>query len=143
MMLVRGKGGHERVLPISDETMDALNRYLAEHPGGAGPLVRSYHDEKSPITATHLGHLVAQWMLDAGIKQAAHDGRGCHSGRHTMASDMVRAGESLRNVQAALGHESISTTQIYLPWVIGDLRKAMGGRQYRRAATRQRRDETA
>jgi integrase len=47
-----------------------------------------------------------------------------------MATDMLRGGAHLRDVQNALGHASISTTQRYLPWVVGDLRVAMSGRRY-------------
>lgn len=129
-VLVHGKGGHERILPLSEETRRAVAAYLDEHPATAGPLVRSYTDPSRPITASYVSKLVSDWLRAAGVKQQPGDGRSAHSLRHTMAGDMVRRGVNLRDVQAALGHASITTTQVYLPYFVGDLRSAMGGRKY-------------
>lgn len=128
VMLVSGKGGHQRVLPVSAESWSALQEYLAEWPAAAGPVVRSYNDAHRPLDAAYVSTLVAGWMRDAGVPATAH------ALRHTAASDMLKSGAHLRTVQAALGHASLSTTQRYLPWVVGDLREAMAGRQYGRAA---------
>lgn len=128
LILVRGKGGHQRVLPVSDETWGAMLEYLAEYPANAGPLVRSYNDVYSGIDASYISTLVAKWIRAGGIEATAH------ALRHTAATDMLRSGAHLRDVQHALGHVSLSTTQRYLPWVVGDLRTAMAGRKYGRAA---------
>jgi integrase/recombinase XerC len=111
LLMVRGKGGHERVLPITSETWVALQAYLAEHPAKAGPLIRSYTRAARGVGARHLSHAL----------------------RHTAATDMLRAGAHLRDVQNALGHQSLATTQRYLPLVVHDLRAAMEGRKYRGA----------
>lgn len=124
LMLIRGKGGHERVLPITDETWAALRRYLGEHPAVAGPLVRSYNHPTRRITAKYCSRLVAGWMHTAGLKETGH------ALRHTAATDMLRNGAHVRDVQQALGHTSLGTTQRYMPWLVGDLRKAMNGRTY-------------
>jgi site-specific recombinase XerD len=71
-------------------------------------------------------------MWDAGIKRKARDGISAHAGRHTCATDMLRAGAHLRDVQAALGHRHLHTTEIYLPYLVNTLSEAMGGRTYRR-----------
>jgi site-specific recombinase XerD len=128
IMLVRGKGGHERILPVSDETWGALLEYLGEHPAHAGPLVRSYLNMHAGIQAKYISALVAQWIRAGGVNATGHQLR------HTAAGDMLRSGAHLRDVQAALGHVSLSTTQRYLPWIVGDLRTAMGGRKYGRPA---------
>jgi integrase/recombinase XerD len=128
LMLVRGKGGHERVLPLTEETWGAMAEYLTEHPIYAGSLVRSYNDAHRGIDASYISTLVARWLRAAGVEATAH------ALRHTAASDMLRNGAHLRDVQAALGHVSLSTTQRYLPWVVGDLRQAMSGRRYGPAA---------
>lgn len=126
VMLVRGKGGHERVLPITDETWAAMGRYLAQFPASAGPLVRSYNHPNRGLTPHYVSRLVSQWMREA---KAGATG---HALRHTAATDMLRGGAHLRDVQNALGHQSLATTQRYLPWVVGDLRQAMAGREYRK-----------
>lgn len=128
LMLVRGKGGHQRVLPLSDETWGAVVEYLAQHPANAGPLVRSYNDPHSGIEASYISTLVARWIRATGVNATAHQLR------HTAATDMLRSGAHLRDVQHALGHVSLSTTQRYLPWMVGDLRTAMAGRRYGRTA---------
>jgi integrase/recombinase XerC len=128
LMLVRGKGGHQRVLPLTDETWGAIAEYLTEHPAYAGPLIRSYNDPYRGIDASYVSTLVARWIRSAGVEATAH------ALRHTAATDMLRSGAHLRDVQAALGHVSLSTTQRYLPWTVGSLKEAMGGRKYGRAA---------
>jgi site-specific recombinase XerD len=124
-VLIRGKGGHERVLPITEETWRALHSYLAEHPAQAGPLIRSYSRPLRGIGPGHISVLVSDWLHGAGVPATAH------ALRHTAATDMLRAGAHLRDVQTALGHQSLATTQRYLPLVVHDLRDAMGGRTYR------------
>jgi len=125
LILVRGKGGHERVLPVSDETTRALAAYLTEHPARVGPVIRSYSRPGRGIGARHISALVSAWLHDSGADATAH------ALRHTAATDMLRAGAHVRDVQNALGHQSLATTQRYMPWVVGDLRKAMGGRTYK------------
>lgn len=126
-MLVRGKGGHQRVLPVSEETLRAVAVYLGEFPAASGPLIRSFTDPYRRIDPGYVSTLVSRWMRTAGVKKRAGDGRGAHALRHTMATDLVWSGAHLRDVQAALGHASISTTQMY------KLRCARCARRARRA----------
>ena len=63
-------------------------------------------------------------MHTAGVDDSGH------ALRHTAATDMLRAGANVRDVQAVLGHASIATTGRYLGWSMVDLRKATGGRKY-------------
>lgn len=128
-MRVRGKGDHERVLPLMDETLACLNVYLGEHPCTAGPLVRSY-TRREALTPGAISRLVSRWMLEAGVKSAPRDGISGHSARHTAASDMLLNGAHLRDVQAALGHAHLATTETYLPLVVHGLSEAMAGRSY-------------
>ena len=124
LVLIRGKGGHERALPITAETWRAIHAYLAEHPASVGPLIRSYSRPHRGIGAQHISVLVSQWLHGADVAATAH------ALRHTAATDMLRAGAHVRDVQHALGHQSRATTQKYLPWIVGDLREAMEGRRY-------------
>lgn len=126
LVLVRGKGGRERILPLSDETSEALDAYLAGHPATAGPLVRSYNDPAAGICAAHIVHMMGHWLRDAGVTRG-----GGHGLRHTMATQLLRSGADVRDVQTALGHATLTSTQIYLPFSDARrLRKVMGGRRY-------------
>lgn len=130
-LFVVGKGCHERIVPISEETLTTLGRYLCERPATAGPLIRSYHPGHRGISASYLSGMIGRWFADAGVKISARDGRSAHALRHTMASDMLDGGANVREVQIALGHVSLATTQRYLRRQDGkNLRGAMGGRSY-------------
>jgi integrase/recombinase XerD len=129
-ILVHGKGGHERLLPLSDETLAALNAYLREYPATIGPVIRSYVRPDRGVEPGTIYGLVRECMKDAGVKVGAFDGKSTHALRHTMAGDLLRNGAHVRDVQAALGHASLQTTQVYMPLVVGNLRDAMGGREY-------------
>ncbi len=137
-MRVTGKGGHERVLPLMRETAECLDTYLLEHPCSAGPLVRSYRswERQRALTAGTISRYVTDWMADSGVKKRPRDGISAHAGRHTAATDMLRAGAHLRDVQAALGHAHLATTETYLPLVVRGLSEAMSGRSYWGVRTR-------
>jgi integrase/recombinase XerD len=126
LMLVRGKGGHERALPITEETWAALGGYLAETGVKQGPVIRSQVRPGRGVSPQHVSDLVRGWMGSVNVAATAH------ALRHTCATDLLRSGVHLRDVQHALGHASLATTELYLPWVVGDLRTAMGGRKYGR-----------
>lgn len=123
-----GKGGHERVVPVSDETWEALGHYLAAYPASAGPLIRSFSHPKRGVSATTVVRLVSRLMREADVGETGH------ALRHTGATDMLRNGAELIEVRDALGHRSIATTEQYLGVTrASELRQAMGGRRYRSA----------
>lgn len=131
LVRIRGKGGHQRILPLVSEAADALAAYLAaETPAGAGPLIRSRIAPHKGLDADTISGMVAEWMWAAGIKRRRRDGISAHALRHTAATDMLRAGAHLRDVQAALGHAHLVTTEVYLPLVVHGLAAAMEGRRY-------------
>lgn len=131
---VRGKGGHEREVPVSDETLAAVAEYLAESPAGPGmPLLRNYERPTKPITVGHLSRIVSEAMLSVGVKQRPNDGRSAHALRHTCATDMLDHGADVREVQEMLGHANLSTTvNVYLrrQRARETLRRAAAGRSY-------------
>lgn len=131
-MLVHGKGGHQRVLPLPDQAWQALHAYLDAHPApGHGPLFRSYLDHTKPVSAGHISNLFTAWMQQAGVKRRPHDGVSAHALRRTCASDMLDQGASVRTVQLALGHAHLNTTEVYLRGLDGEqLRPSMEGRTY-------------
>lgn len=133
VLIVKGKGGKERVLPIVREVAAAMDDYLAEFPAFAGdPLVRRYDAPHLPLQPPTVGILVRRYMTDAGIKRAAWDGRSAHALRHRAAQDLVESGAELRDVQEVLGHSSPAVSAIYLrrQRAVGALRERLEGRTY-------------
>lgn len=123
---VNGKGARERILPVSDETWEALEGYLRQFPAKAGPLIRSYNDPKAGICAAYVVQTMGRWLRAAGVAEG-----GGHGLRHTMATQLLRGGADVRDVQNALGHASLSSTSVYLPFSDAKrLRGVMGGRRY-------------
>lgn len=110
---LRGKGGHERVEPVPSWVGLALLAYVAEVGVTAGPMIRTMNGERG-ISNSYLGRMMSTWMHDAGVKRRPLDGRGCHSLRHTIASELLETGADVRVVQDLLGHQSLTSTQIYL-----------------------------
>jgi integrase/recombinase XerD len=114
-LLVRGKGGKERVVPLSEPSRRALGEYLAcrsaflpdSRPsrwlfpsrGGAGHLTRQ-----------RCGQLLKELAAGAGINPARLSP---HVLRHAFASHLLDHGADLRSVQQMLGHADVATTQIY------------------------------
>lgn len=125
-MIVRGKGAHERVLPIVGEVWSTMETYLVERGTFAGHLLQAYQQSYANVhdglTAKYVARLAGGVFRRAGIKASGH------ALRHAFAQSMIDAGANIRDVQVALGHASISTTQVYLGYtVLGDLRGYMEG----------------
>jgi site-specific recombinase XerD len=121
---VRGKGGHERHVPVTAHVAEALGEYI----GGArlGPMIRSYMNDASGLSTSSMTKLMRGWMVEAGVKHAPWDGKAGHALRHTVASDVADVEPDLRVVQEMLGHASLSSTQIYLRHAgLGRVRAAM------------------
>ncbi len=123
-MIVTGKGGHQRALPIVAEVWSAIESYLAERGTFDGHLIQAYRQSYANIddgvTAPYVVRLVGDAFRRAGVRASGH------ALRHTFATELLKNGANLRDVQTALGHVSISTTQIYLGFtVVGDLRALM------------------
>jgi site-specific recombinase XerD len=79
---VRGKGGHQRVLPLSDETCFSMLRYLDGEPARHGPLIRSRVNPTRGISPEYVSDLVGETMRAAGVNETPH------ALRHTAATDM-------------------------------------------------------
>jgi integrase len=101
------------VVPITDETVAAIEAYLGEYPHRSGLLFRSYKYPGRGVSPTWVSMMIATYMKDAGLKRAPHDGVSAHAGRHTAAGELLDDGADLRDVQGFLGHDSIATTNIY------------------------------
>lgn len=134
---VRAKGGRGEPThwePIPEEAWQVLIGYVRERRKVSGPLIRSIQPPHGALTPHTIGKLVVGWMWDAGLKIAPRDGRSAHSLRHTCAQHMIDLGADLSEVQAALGHRSRRSTEIYVRREPVGLREAMEGRSYLHAA---------
>jgi integrase/recombinase XerD len=111
---VVGKGSKERLVPMGDEAVDWISRYLREvRPALAGP---SKCDEvfltqrHGPLTRQAFWALIKRYAVRAGIASAALSP---HVLRHAFATHLLNHGADLRVVQLLLGHADITTTTIY------------------------------
>lgn len=118
MLRLRGKGGRERLVPLTDSAMTALRHWLAaDHPALLEGRSRG-EDWIFPSDRAESGHLTRQRFHQI-LKELAAQARlnpdrvSPHVLRHAFASHLLHHGADLRAVQMMLGHADISTTQIY------------------------------
>ncbi len=122
MLIVRGKGGKERMVPLSEPARAALRHYLAARrraeraapAGGARSAESAWlfasREGRGHLTRQRVGQMLKELALEAGIDPAKVSP---HVLRHAFASHLLAHGADLRSVQQMLGHADISTTQIY------------------------------
>ncbi len=116
LLRVVGKGGHERVVPLGQAAMDAIERYLE---AGRPRLLGDRSDHAHAIFVTGRGGamtrqnfftLLRKYARRAGI---ASERVSPHVLRHAFATDLLDGGADLRSIQMMLGHADLSTTEIY------------------------------
>ncbi len=114
-IVVQGKGGRERMVPLGEPAIRALRAYEAvrerflKRPGDDKWLFPS-RAKGGHLTRQRFAQLLDQLALEAGIDPAKVSP---HTLRHAFASHLLAHGADLRAVQQMLGHVDISTTQIY------------------------------
>lgn len=109
-LLVRGKGGKQRVVPVLPVVRDAVDHYLAlcPHPMTADdPLFRGARGGRLNPRAAQQAMQKLRGLL--GLPESATP----HALRHSFATHLLGAGADLRAIQELLGHASLSTTQRY------------------------------
>ena len=125
-----GKGGHERIVPLTAQTAALIDAYVTIERGrGSGRLIqsrqRSPWNEDDGIKAITVVTQVGRAMKRAEVPESGH------ALRHSFAYAMLDAGADVRHVQEALGHASLTTTQVYLPKVRAEeLRPFIGRKDY-------------
>ena len=111
---VVGKGNKERLIPIGKTAINAVNQYVE----GKRKLLKIKKGEEDYVFLNRRGAhltremvfmLVKKWVKDAGIDKTVSP----HTFRHSFATHLIEGGADLRAVQEMLGHESITTTEIY------------------------------
>ena len=118
MILVRGKGGRERMVPLSPPARAALAAWLAHLDAGAArrrrrprsPFLFPARGRRGHMTRERFFLLVKDLARIAGLDAAAISP---HTLRHAFATHLLAHGADLRVIQTLLGHASIATTEIY------------------------------
>lgn len=111
---VTGKGDKQRLVPISDRAVAELEAYFVDR--NMIPIKKGYEDFvfiserlKKPLSRIMVFHFIKELVGLVGIKKNVSP----HTFRHSFATHLLEGGANLRVIQAMLGHESISTTEIY------------------------------
>ena len=110
LSVINGKGGKSRLLPIGTKAIEALQQWLKVRP----PLNENDNAVFTSVKGKRIGNRsiqlrLQQWCLKKGIPESVHP----HMLRHSFATHLLETSQDLRAVQELLGHENISTTQIY------------------------------
>jgi integrase/recombinase XerD len=114
-LVVRGKGGKERLVPVGQAAGTALQAYLAVRSaflraGGASPFLFPSRARQGHLTRQRLAQLLRELAPDAELDPGRISP---HVLRHAFASHLLAGGADLRAVQLMLGHADIATTEIY------------------------------
>jgi site-specific recombinase XerD len=128
LFVAEGKGGHQRVIPISNTFFASVGDYLRhERPSGI-ETEKVFVTLKGPnrgeaMTADGVDNILQAAKTRAGLRRAT-----CHQLRHTCLTRLREAGMELEAVQAQAGHASIESTRIYLhlsdDWLADEYRRA-------------------
>ena len=115
ILMVRGKGDKERIVPLSEGAQEAITDYVAVRPaflknGAASPWLFPSRASSGHLTERRFGQMIKALAYDAEIDSSRASP---HVLRHAFASHLLAHGADLRAVQQMLGHADISTTQIY------------------------------
>lgn len=113
-IMVHGKGDKERIVPISPQAIREIKDYIPDR-----ALLPVKRGEENILFLNRRGHRLTRVMIFYIIKQLA-EAAGIrkevspHTLRHSFATHLLEGGANLRAIQQMLGHEDISTTEIYL-----------------------------
>ena len=113
-LLIQGKGDKQRWVPINRHAIELLKIYIT----GPRSEMKIKHGNENYVFLSRLGRKLSRqyvfmFIKDAVAKAGIHKMVSPHSLRHSFATELVRNGADLRAVQEMLGHESITTTEIY------------------------------
>ena len=113
MARILGKGAKERIVPLGEESIEWLQRYLTSaRPGlakGNTSEVLFISSRGTQVTRQTFWYAIKRYAQRAGITKKLSP----HTLRHSFATHLLNHGADLRVVQMLLGHSDLSTTQIY------------------------------
>ena len=119
VMRVRGKGKKERMVPMGRHAIHAINRYVdllrqapryaaaVQEAGEAAPLFVNKHGKR--LSSRSVRRKLDKYLRSVGLDASISP----HTLRHSFATHLLDNGADLRSVQELLGHQSLSTTQVY------------------------------
>lgn len=127
-LIVRGKGGKERLVPLTAKALEALAAYRAVRhvfipPGAESRWLFPSGGRSGHLTRQRFGQMLKDLAVRAGLSPARVSP---HVLRHAFASHLLAHGADLRAVQQMLGHADISTTQIYTHVLADRLARLVG-----------------
>jgi integrase/recombinase XerD len=114
-VIIQGKGNKQRLVPISPVAIEQINLYL-EQTRSHQVVQRGSEDilflnrRGAMLTRQMIFHIVKQLCELAGVRKVISP----HTLRHSFATHLLEGGANLRAIQQMLGHESITTTEIYV-----------------------------
>ncbi|NPA42720.1 MAG: tyrosine recombinase XerD [Chlorobi bacterium] len=126
---VRGKGNKDRFVPMSDHTAEILRTFLIhEH-----PKIKALKGFEDYVFLTSRGkplsrHMAFRLIKDLASKAGINKNISPHTLRHSFATHLLENGADLHSIQLLLGHENITTTEIYLHTGMRKIEEAL--RQY-------------
>jgi integrase/recombinase XerC len=123
LVRVRGKGKKERLVPVGEPALQAIQNYwsvLKQPPAGVSPVFFAETKKHAPLNPLQLARRLKQYLVIAGLDP----GLTPHKLRHSYATHLLDAGADLRSVQELLGHAHLITTQIYTHVTTERLKKA-------------------
>lgn len=127
MARIIGKGNKERIVPIGDEAMSILQKYMQQDRQIFLNRINENHNHSyvfitpkgKPITAQYVRKLLQDLIKKNGLTFTIHP----HKLRHTFATHLLNHGADMRSVQELLGHADLSSTQIYTHVTKDNLRR--------------------
>jgi site-specific recombinase XerD len=123
LVRVRGKGKKERLVPIGEPALKAIQIYwnlLPQLPGGQSPVFFASSKRFRPVSARDLQLRLKKYLAISGLDPHLTP----HKLRHSYATHMLDAGADLRSVQELLGHAHLATTQVYTHLTTERLKRA-------------------
>ena len=112
---VRGKGKKERISPIGSSALQAIQNYIEfrnkrmSNNSNFDPKVLFANKHGQRLSTRSVRRKMDKYLIEAGLDPSISP----HTLRHSFATHMLNNGADLRSVQELLGHQSLSTTQIY------------------------------
>lgn len=128
VFVAEGKGGHQRIVPVSGRFFTPVLSYLHHERLAAAATDRVFVVLKGPRRGQPLSAAGLDEIVDGARRRAGIEHLTCHQLRHTCFTRLREAGMALEAIQAQAGHASIESTRIYLhlanDWLAGEYRRA-------------------